>query len=169
MSEVEAIEKASAEVILADTKPGIAPAVRSVLEHFGGGAGLLRSSGDVYIKVNGVDTWFADPNVMYVKGSAEDPMVATERARAQRQYNLEKYTYDVLSPIAKQTLTEPVFSYTPQAPTPATTPGSAAPAGAATEPVYAGNTPVPRANAYKPYLPPRSTRRWTWRQPRRRV
>lgn len=45
---------AEAEVILADTKPGLAQAVRSIFENFGGGASLLRSSRDVYIKVNGV-------------------------------------------------------------------------------------------------------------------
>ncbi len=61
------MEKARAEVILADTKPGIAPAVRAVFEHFGGGASLLRSSRDVYIKVNGVGPEpyvYTDPEVL---------------------------------------------------------------------------------------------------------
>jgi hypothetical protein len=55
------------QVVLADTKQGIAPAVSEVFEHFGGGAGLLRSSRDVYIKVNGVGPEpyvYTDPEVL---------------------------------------------------------------------------------------------------------
>ena len=54
MEKAGAREKARAEVILADTKPGIAPAVSEVFEYLGGGGELLRSSRDVYIKFNGV-------------------------------------------------------------------------------------------------------------------
>jgi uncharacterized protein (DUF362 family) len=55
------------EVMLADTRPGIAAAVRAIFEHFGGGARLLRSSRDVYIKVNGVGSEpfvYTDPEVL---------------------------------------------------------------------------------------------------------
>ena len=48
------MDKARTEVVLADTKPGIGDALKEVFEHFGGGARMLRSSRDVYIKVNGV-------------------------------------------------------------------------------------------------------------------
>ena len=48
-----------------------------------------------YIKVNGAWTWTRDPNAMYVKGTAEDPMVATERDRQQRAYNAAYYGYMV--------------------------------------------------------------------------
>lgn len=57
----------STEVIMADTKPGIAQAVKAVFDHFGGGASLLRSSRDVYIKVNAVgleDYVYTDPDVL---------------------------------------------------------------------------------------------------------
>ena len=48
------MKKNFTEVMLADTRPGIAQAVNAIFEHFGGGGTLLRSSKDVYIKVNGV-------------------------------------------------------------------------------------------------------------------
>jgi len=55
------------QVILADTKPGIGQAVRDVFDHFGGGGKFLRSSRDVYIKVNAVGlepNVYTDPNVL---------------------------------------------------------------------------------------------------------
>jgi len=67
MEKAGAVEKAGAEVVLADTKQGIASAVSEVFEHFGGGARLLRSSRDVYIKVNGVgpeSCVYTDPEVL---------------------------------------------------------------------------------------------------------
>jgi uncharacterized protein (DUF362 family) len=48
------MKRNSIEVMLMDTRPGIAQAVKAIFEHFGGGGKLLRSSRDVYIKVNGV-------------------------------------------------------------------------------------------------------------------
>ena len=48
------VKRNSTEVMLADTLPGIAQAVNAIFEHFGGGGTLLRSSKDVYIKVNAV-------------------------------------------------------------------------------------------------------------------
>jgi uncharacterized protein (DUF362 family) len=61
------MKKTKAEVILADTRPGIAGAIREVFDHFGGGAKFLRSSRDVYIKVNGVGSEtsvYTDPEVL---------------------------------------------------------------------------------------------------------
>jgi uncharacterized protein (DUF362 family) len=61
------MEKARAQVVLADTKPGIASAVSTVFEHFGGGGSMLRSSRDVYIKVNavGLEPYvYTDPEVL---------------------------------------------------------------------------------------------------------
>jgi uncharacterized protein (DUF362 family) len=61
------MKKGGAEVILSDTKGGISGAVNEVFEHFGGGAKLLRSSRDVYIKVNVVGpepNVYTDPEVL---------------------------------------------------------------------------------------------------------
>lgn len=61
------MEKTKVDVMLADTKPGIAAAVRAVFEHFGGGRSLLHASRDVYIKVNGVGSEafvYTDPEVL---------------------------------------------------------------------------------------------------------
>lgn len=70
------MSKVRTEVILSDTKRGIATAVSEVFEHFGGGQKLLRSSRDVYIKVNGVGP---EPNVY------TDPEVLRETIRYFRQ------------------------------------------------------------------------------------
>ena len=43
------------DVIISDTGKGIAQAVKEVFTHFGGGRDMLKSSQDVYLKVNGVD------------------------------------------------------------------------------------------------------------------
>ena len=59
MAEARSSENRRAEVVLTDTTQGIAPALAEILDHFGGEA-LLRSSRDVYIKVNGVAP---EPNV----------------------------------------------------------------------------------------------------------
>jgi uncharacterized protein (DUF362 family) len=57
----------STEVILVDTRLGIAKGVSAVFEHFGGGGKFLRSSRDVYIKVNavGLEPYvYTDPEVL---------------------------------------------------------------------------------------------------------
>ncbi len=83
------MKKDRAEVILSDTKRGIAAAVREVFEHFGGGAKLMRPSRNVYIKVNGVGP---EPNVY------TDPEVLRETIRyfqkcgAQTIYVMENCT-----------------------------------------------------------------------------
>lgn len=61
------MKRNSTEVMLADTRLGIATAVNAVFEHFGGGEKLLRSSRDVYIKVNAVGLEphvYTDPEVL---------------------------------------------------------------------------------------------------------
>jgi uncharacterized protein (DUF362 family) len=61
------MKRNSTEVMLADTRPGIAQAVNAIFEHFGGGGKLLRSSRDVYIKVNAVGlepSVYTDPEVL---------------------------------------------------------------------------------------------------------
>jgi uncharacterized protein (DUF362 family) len=61
------VKRNSTEVMLADTRPGIAQAVNVIFEHFGGGGKLLLSSRDVYIKVNGVGpepNVYTDPEVL---------------------------------------------------------------------------------------------------------
>ncbi len=57
----------TAEVYVADTAQGIDTAVREVFDHFGGGQSLLKSSGDVYLKVNAVGREphvYTDPEVL---------------------------------------------------------------------------------------------------------
>lgn len=69
MKKKKAASAKKVEVMLADTKPGIKQAVREVFDHFGGGGKLLRSSRDVYIKVNGVGSEahvFTDPEVLRI-------------------------------------------------------------------------------------------------------
>jgi len=59
--------KEKVQVILADTKPGIAEAICKIFDHFGGGSKLLRFSRDVYIKVNavGLEPYvYTDPEVL---------------------------------------------------------------------------------------------------------
>ncbi len=54
-------------VIFSDTGQGIDKAVAEIFDHFGGGRALLKSSGDVYIKVNAVDLRkhvYTDPEVI---------------------------------------------------------------------------------------------------------
>ncbi|MGB9499821.1 MAG: DUF362 domain-containing protein [Dissulfuribacterales bacterium] len=60
--------KQNHEVIFSDTTNGIAPAVEEIFEHYGDVGFLLKSSKDVYIKVNGVDLKkyaYTGPDVLY--------------------------------------------------------------------------------------------------------
>lgn len=60
-------DETGTRVVLADTGQGISRAVAEVFENFGGGSSLLRSSRDVYLKVNGVGPEpyvFTDPEVL---------------------------------------------------------------------------------------------------------
>jgi hypothetical protein len=85
-----------------------------------------------FILVNGVSTWVDDPNAMYVRGSAEDPIVQTQQKRAQeayqRDYNawMTTQTYDPKDPTFRDKFVAPVLTdyvkpSTPAAPTPPTT------------------------------------------------
>lgn len=59
--------KEQATVIFSDTQKGIDAAVYEIFEHFGGAENLLKSSRDVYLKVNAVDLKkysFTDPAVI---------------------------------------------------------------------------------------------------------
>lgn len=59
--------KSGSAVFLSDTAKGIAPSVRESFEAFGGAGRLLKSSGDVYLKVNAVDLkkyCYTDPEVI---------------------------------------------------------------------------------------------------------
>jgi len=54
-------------VMFADLQQGVEQSVEQVFEHFGGAAALLKSSGDVYLKVNAVDSreyCYTDPAVI---------------------------------------------------------------------------------------------------------
>lgn len=60
-------ERKKTEVVLADTKKGMARAVAECFEHFGGAASLLKASRDVYLKVNAIDVrkhCYTDLNVI---------------------------------------------------------------------------------------------------------
>ncbi len=60
-------EKSKVEVVVSDTKPGVADAICKIFDHFGGGGKFLRSSRDVYIKVNavGLEPYvYTDPEVL---------------------------------------------------------------------------------------------------------
>ena len=83
------METARTEVIFADTKPGIAPAVNEVFEHFGGGGKLLRSSRDVYIKVNGVGP---EPYVFTDREVLRETILYFRRCGARTIYVMENCT-----------------------------------------------------------------------------
>jgi len=60
-------KKALPKVIFSDTTGGIAAAVEECLEGLGGAGALLKSSGDVYIKINAIDLkkyCYTDPGVL---------------------------------------------------------------------------------------------------------
>jgi len=83
------MKKGRAEVILSDTKPGIAGAVAEVFEHFGGGAKLLRPSRDVYIKVNGVGP---EPNVYTDPEVLRETILYFQKCGARAIYVMENCT-----------------------------------------------------------------------------
>lgn len=72
------------EVLFADTEEGIQPAISAIFRYFGGAGSLLKSSGDVYLKVNAVDLKeysYTDPEVIrevilcFKKGGAKNVYV----------------------------------------------------------------------------------------------
>jgi len=83
------MKKDRAEVILSSTKGGITSAVNEVFEHFGGGAKLLRSSRDVYIKVNGVGP---EPNVYTDPEVLRETILYFQKCGARAIYVMENCT-----------------------------------------------------------------------------
>ncbi len=81
--------KTKAEVILADTKDGIAAAVSEAFAHFGGGGHLLRPSRDVYIKVNGVG---CEANVYTHPEVLRETVLYFQKAGARTVYVMENCT-----------------------------------------------------------------------------
>ena len=79
----------STEVMLADTRPGIAQAVDAVFEHFGGGGKFLRSSRDVYIKVNAVGL---EPNVYTDPEVLRQTILYFQKCGARTVYVIENCT-----------------------------------------------------------------------------
>lgn len=83
------MKKDRVEVILSDTKSGIAGAVAEVFEHFGGGTKLLRPSRDVYIKVNGVGP---EPNVYTDPEVLRETILYFQKCGARAIYVMENCT-----------------------------------------------------------------------------
>ena len=79
----------STEVMLADTSPGIAQAVSAIFEHFGGGGKFLRSSKDVYIKVNAVGL---EPNVYTDPELLRQTILYFQKCGARTIYVIENCT-----------------------------------------------------------------------------
>ena len=79
----------STEVILVDTRLGIAKGVSTVFEHFGGGGKFLRSSRDVYIKVNAVGL---EPNVYTDPEVLRQTIIYFKKCGARTIYVIENCT-----------------------------------------------------------------------------
>lgn len=79
----------STEVMLADTRSGIAQAVNAIFEHFGGGGSLLRSSKDIYIKVNAVGL---EPNVYNDPEVLRQTILYFQKCGARTIYVIENCT-----------------------------------------------------------------------------
>jgi uncharacterized protein (DUF362 family) len=83
------MDKKRAEVILADTRGGIAKGIEAVFEHFGGCAKLLHTSRDVYIKVNGVG---CEPNVYTDPEVLRETILLFKKSGARTVYVIENST-----------------------------------------------------------------------------
>ncbi len=116
MQKSGAIEKTMTDVVLADTKHGIAQAISEIFNHFGGGGKLLRSSRDVYIKVNGVGSEpyvYTDPEVLretilYFRGCGARQIFVMENCT---QANFTRLVFQSIGylRICKETGAIPVF------------------------------------------------------------
>jgi len=83
------MKKRNATVVLADTGTDLANAVRRCFEPFGGAGALIKSSGDVYLKVNAVDLkphCYTDPAVI------RETVLLFTAAGARRIYVIENCT-----------------------------------------------------------------------------
>lgn len=83
------MDQSRAQVILADTRGGIATAVSEVFEHFGGGGKFLLSSRDVYIKVNGVG---CEPHVYTAPEVLRETILYFQKCGARTIYVMENCT-----------------------------------------------------------------------------
>jgi uncharacterized protein (DUF362 family) len=110
------MDNARPRVILADTLKGVPQAVSEIFEQFGGGSKLLRSSRDVYIKVNGVGPEahvYTDPGVL------RETILYFKKCGARKVYVMENCTQANFTrlvfegtgyaKVCKETGAEPVF------------------------------------------------------------
>jgi len=110
------MKRNSTEVMLADTRPGIVQAVNAIFEHFGGGGGMLRSSRDVYIKVNavGLEPYvYTDPEVLretilYFRGCGARTIYVIENCT---QANFTRLVFHAIGylKVCKETGAVPVY------------------------------------------------------------
>ena len=103
-------------VMFADTQKGIKQAVDDICEHFGGGRLLLKSTRDVYIKVNGVDSKkyaYTDPEVLrqvilYFQENGANDIYVIENAT---QGNITRLVFKVtgMEKVCRETGAIPVY------------------------------------------------------------
>ena len=89
MSSENSSTQGKVQVVLADTKPGIAGAVSKIFDHFSGGSKMLRSSRDVYIKVNAVGL---EPNVYTDPEVLRETILYFQKCGANNIYVIENCT-----------------------------------------------------------------------------
>ncbi|MCD6584447.1 MAG: DUF362 domain-containing protein [Desulfobacteraceae bacterium] len=104
------------QVIFTDTGDGIDQAVKEIFEHFGGVRALLKSSKDVYIKVNGVDLKkyaYTDPEVLrqvilYLQQNGANDIYVIENAT---QGNITRLVFMVtgMEKVCRETGAIPVY------------------------------------------------------------
>ncbi|MBC2714285.1 MAG: DUF362 domain-containing protein [Desulfobacteraceae bacterium] len=104
------------QVIFTDTGNGIDLAVKEIFDHFGGVRALLKSSKDVYIKVNGVDSKkyaYTDPEVLrqvivYLRENGANDIYVIENAT---QGNITRLVFMVtgIGKVCRETGAIPVY------------------------------------------------------------
>jgi uncharacterized protein (DUF362 family) len=108
--------KSNDQVIFSDTTGGIAPAVREIFDHLEGLPALLKSSRNVYIKVNGVDAKkyaYTDPEVLrqvilYLRENGANEIYVMENAT---QGNITRLVFKVtgFENVCRETGAIPVY------------------------------------------------------------
>jgi uncharacterized protein (DUF362 family) len=108
--------KKNYEVLISDTGKGIKRSVDEVFSHFGGGHKMLKSSGDVYIKINGVDSKkfaYTSPDVIreviiYFQGQGAKNIYVIENTT---QANITRLVFSVtgIEKVCRDTGAIPVF------------------------------------------------------------
>lgn len=104
------------QVIFSDTGKGIDLAIKEIFEHLGGVRTLLKSSRDVYIKVNGVDSKkyaYTDPGVLnqtirYLQENGANDIYVIENAT---QGNITRLVFRVtgIADVCRKTGAIPVY------------------------------------------------------------